>query len=254
MSGRAPCVTFAVRPSEAGRKLSALRTRHLAARHPSVDPRTVPNLRSTCLHSEASPKVPLTIRAWTCAFCKHGLPFGLSRFALVTAAKRRYRLKHARRDTSLKAIQKARAAMYRKDPSQQPRLQEGKQRLSQALKRKTNSLKDLAKGTGHKLVLWEPNWALSPKRGKAKAKCRVGTLITCTRCHRLGNAVWESTCIGESGSRTGAQRALWARLSKAGGQNLEDLLKLWGSTKAQIEARMFKSSSFVTAEKHGYKL
>ena len=86
--------------------------------------------------------------------------------------------------------------IYRKDPSQQPRLQEGKQRLSQALKRKTNSLKDLAKGTGHKVVLWEPNWALWPKRGKAKAKCRVGTLITCTRCHRLGNAGWESAAWG----------------------------------------------------------
>ena len=194
------------------------------------------------------------LRAWTCAFCKHGLPLGLSRFALVTAAKRLYRIKHARRDTSLKAIHKARAARYRKDPSQQPLLLEGKRRLSQALKRKSDSLDDLAKGTGHKLVLWEPDWDSWPRRSKEKTKRRVGTLITCTRCHRIGNAGWDTPCIGESGSRTGAQRALWARLSQAGGQNLQDVLKLWGSTQAEVEAQMFKSSSFVAAEKHGHKV
>ncbi|CAE7900186.1 unnamed protein product, partial [Symbiodinium microadriaticum] len=55
----------------------------------------------------------------------------LTLFALVTAAKRHYRRRHAGRDTSLK---------------------EGKQRLAKALKRKAGKLKDLAKGTGAELV------------------------------------------------------------------------------------------------------
>ena len=224
---------------EKGRKLSSLRSRHLVSRHPDVDPRTVSNLRSTCTHTDTTPHVPLKLRAWTCAFCKHGLPYGLSRFALVTAAKRHYRRRHAGRDTSLKAIHSARAAMYRKDPSQQPRLQEGKQRLAKALKRKAGKLKDLAKGTGHKLALWEPHWASWPRRGRAKTRCRAGTLITCTKCHRIGNAGWQAACVGVSGARTEAQRALWARLSKAGGPNLELLLQTWGTSKAQVDAQMY---------------
>ena len=239
---------------EEGRKLSSLRSRHLASRHPDVDPRTVSNLRSTCTHTDTTPHVPLKLRAWTCAFCKHGLPYGLSRFALVTAAKRHYRRRHPGRDTSLKAIHTARAAMYRKDPSQQPRLQEGKQRLAKALKRKEGKLKDLAKGTGHKLALWEPHWASWPRRGRAKTKCRAGTLITCTKCHRIGNAGWQAGCVGVSGARTGAQRALWARLCKAGGPNLELLLKTWDTSKAQVDAQMYKSASMKKAEKHGHKV
>ena len=72
--------------------------------------------------------------------------------------------------------------------------------------------------------------------------------------HRIGNAGWESACVGESGSRTGAQRALWARLCKAGGQKPCASPENLGSNKVEVDAQMYKSSSMTMAEKHGHKV
>ena len=141
-----------------------------------------------------------------------------------------------------------------KDPSLQPKLREGKRRLAAALRRKTDDLAALAKGTGHKLCLFQPDWATWPRRGKAKTKARGGTLITCARCHRISNAGWDTPCIGEKGARTGAQRALWARIAKASGPNVANLLKIWGADRAQVDKQMFKSLSVTIAEKHGHQV
>ena len=70
-----------------GRQLSDLRTRHLASRHPDVDPATVPGIQESILLTKVSAKVPLGIRAWTCPFCNGGLPHGLTPYAIKAAVR-----------------------------------------------------------------------------------------------------------------------------------------------------------------------
>ena len=235
-----------------GRQLSDLRTRHLASRHPEVDPATVPGVQEPILHTKVSPKVPSDLRAWSCPFCNSGLPHGLTPYAMKAAVKEHYAKKHAKRDTSLKAVHKARAKQYRRNPDSQPAIKKGKAQLSKALRRK-NVERLAPKGTGHQLVVWQPDWASWPAR-KKDAATRRGTLVTCCLCHKIGtHRGWDSPCVGALGPRSGPQRALWKRLCSSPA-NLRSILAVWGTTQREVDGSMGQGACHSVATKTGHDI
>ena len=74
---------------------------------------------------EASELIPMDQRAWTCPFCPAGLG-EMNRAALNKAKAHHYKTKHKRRKVTLSAIAKARWAQFKKDPSSQPQLRDGR--------------------------------------------------------------------------------------------------------------------------------
>ena len=132
-----------------------------------------------------TPDLPSEQRGWSCAFCSVGLP---------DAFKEHYRTKHPRRDTSLRAIHKARAKQYKKDPSLYPNILAAKKRLSTALSRFQNAAPKVDAG-GHLLEVIRPNWSTWP-RLKANRK-RFGTMMTCVNCWRVANQDWDIPCRPE---------------------------------------------------------
>ena len=117
-----------------------------------------------------------------------------------------YDTKHARRDTSVKAIQKLRRKQHSKDKVSQPQIEDGYKRSVQ--KRIASIQRDLAMG-GHSLQSFLPDWVSWPwtKQHKGKKPVRKGYLFTCKQCWRIAHydtKQWKNTCLASKASPTTA--------------------------------------------------
>ena len=173
-----------------------------------------------------TPDLPNEQRGWSCAFCSVSLPDGLPRTVKEYAIKEHYRTKHPRRDTSLRAIHKARAKQYKKDPSLYPNILAAKKRLSTALSRFQNAAPKVDAG-GHLLEVIRPNWSIWP-RLKANRK-RFGTMMTCVNCWRVANQDWDIPCRPE-GPVSSQHKQIWKKIVKDSPDNLRTLLSTWKVT------------------------
>ena len=178
-------------------------------------------------HTKVSAKVPFglmglvvpRLQQWLAAWAHSVCHVGCCQTALSMQKKR---------DTSLKAVHKARAKQYPRNPDFQPAIKKGKAQNERMLK------KLAPRGTGHQLVVRQPVWASWPARKKDAAKSR-GTVVTCCLCHEIGtHRGWDSPCVGALGPRSGPQRALWKRLCSSPA-NLLSILAVWGTTQREVD-------------------
>ena len=63
------CPICQIRISGKGKQLSSLQSHHLHDRHPTVDPRTVYNLRQIANHVDVSYDLPAHLQGWRCPWC-----------------------------------------------------------------------------------------------------------------------------------------------------------------------------------------
>ena len=175
---------------------------------------------------EASELLPMDQRAWTCPFCAAGLG-EMGRAALNRAKVHHYKTKHKRRKVTLSAFAKARWAQFKKDPSSQPQLRDGraKSKLKAEKKRVRCRSKIDWKPNGHCLVAVDINWKLVPRQGK---RARVGdSFFTCTNCRqasRGSKAPWLNACRGLVSPIPAAVK----RWESFGAENQRALARAWG--------------------------
>eukprot|EP00435_Cladocopium_sp_Y103_P051717 s742_g16.t1 len=215
------------------RKLSDRRTKHLDAKHPGVDKRTVYGIRIRAEHVDASFDIPPEAQGWKCPFCEAALPLGLSKYVVEQARTRHFQKAHPKRKITMATVHAARAKQYKKNPDQYPAQSSKAKAVSEKLAR---TLEDPHLG-GHDLRVIRPCWSDWPTTSK---KLRAGTLITCVSCWRASNDDWEKPCVGKYGKRRSPQRALWKRLvENPENANIQILLNTWGTTLQEVNQVMF---------------
>ena len=230
------CPLCQVRLFGKGKRLSSQRSHHLHDRHPTVDPRTIYNLKNTANHVQVSFDLPQQLQGWTCPWCPAALPQGLSRYVLSAARQKHYKEAHKRLKITAGKVVKTRARQARADPTKDlyhaARRQEKSQAVSTKLARKELDYKNVG---GHDIQVLRPHWATWPTTSK---KLRAGTLLTCCACWRASNADWDQPCVGRGGTLKHSQRALWQRLIACNSSdNIDLLLATWKVSRAEADVR-----------------
>ena len=203
-----------------GARNTAKRTSHLASRHPGYA-HGVNLQRQVVDVVEASDKIPLEQRAWTCAWCNEGLP-DLPRSQLGKSVRAHLKKKHGRRRTTAAASNKPRGKIFRRNKNLLPVMRAGKAQLAKKLKQRADGQRDWQEG-GHDLREVEKlDW-------QSWHGNRTGaggfTLLTCCRCLnvlRAGHVIRK--CRGNR---------MWERMSPA---NQDALLQVWGMAREQADS------------------
>ena len=203
-------------------RLSALRSRHLAHRHPGEA--RGPWRQERIEVVDTSIVIPSEERGWTCVWCREGLP-DLPRAQMNKSISAHLRKRHGRRLTSAAASNKARGKLYRKDKNALPAMRQGKRSLGKKLRERGHARRDWH-CEGHDLrevtaVDWSTWHGCSPKKRKGAGG---DTLLTCLTCLLVRRAQHQfKPCRGNRQVNT-QQMCLWRSLSE---NNKRALLDAW---------------------------
>ena len=88
---------------------------------------------------------------------------------------------------------------------------------------------------GHKVEWFTPHWASWKAKCSARLSKEKARFLTCTRCLRVAGGDWGRKCQGANATNKSKLRAHWQDTSP---QNRKLLLRIWGLTKEQVNARL----------------
>ena len=223
--------------AQQGTTLTSMRTNHLANRHPGEDKghwrRELVDVVTT------SAVLPLAQRAWTCIWCREGLP-SLPRWQLLKSITAHLKQRHGRRKTSAAVSNKARGKLYRQDKLANPIMLRGKQELGRKLRQRANQRRNW-QVEGHDLHVVEGvDW--TSWHGVTVTK-RLGaqgdTLLTCKNCLLVTRAQHKFKPCRGNHKVTTSQMGCWRQMSPA---NRLAVVEVWGMSLDEAD-QLFESAA-----------
>ena len=228
------------------RQLGLRRSWHIGNRHKGRCKEAGP-LR-TPVEVVVPSNLPISQRAWSCAYCDKGLP-SLDRWTLDKSRDAQLRKEHPKKKRKGTEVAKALWENWKRDPSSAPQLSAIAKSRSVRMKNAYGQKRDLAP-LGHTLVEVPVDWSCWPVE-KESAKKKV-TFLTCTKCWIClrGSNKGKTPCPGDRRVFRGKQLALWRRLQ--GNPNLQLLLDAWSVSHEEAESRILPKNEQETFDSKGH--